>query len=367
MPTALIIDDDLAGLWTVRAVIEATLPGWRVELAITPLEGIDLATAHAQDLELVVVDLFMPHLNGYEVVLRLQSIRPDLRILPLTAAPNREEVGLRFVELGCAPPIFRPIAPDALAARIRAAVEQPVAPLPSSAVHAVAQDLALKLEERARWETAPVRIALYAAAARDRLGLFHLLRAAGYTYIIECASAEALKDTVTTRSGGAPLVAVLDAADVTGCIVELFETTCVPMLVIASVPQHAFTAAAIFGPEYPRKPPSSPGLGIIIATETSTAVSIAGAVQRVLARETCLSHPLREPFPNTRLSERERQQFVLEALGFEKDEIARRLGITPESVNTNRHRIIHKLDLNGTATLHRRALEALHAMAATHQ
>lgn len=78
-----------------------------------------LERAAEPDVDLVVLDLMLPKLSGMEVLRRLQSQRPDLPVIVLTA---RGEVEDRIAGLdgGAVDYLVKPFAVGELAARIRA-------------------------------------------------------------------------------------------------------------------------------------------------------------------------------------------------------------------------------------------------------
>src|SRR6188472_3054442 len=88
MPKILHIEDDPANRLLVRKLL--TPAGFEVTDAADGLEGIRLALQQRPDL--VLVDISIPGLDGYEVTLRLRS-EPKLRGVPIvaiTAEGNRD-------------------------------------------------------------------------------------------------------------------------------------------------------------------------------------------------------------------------------------------------------------------------------------
>lgn len=85
-PTVLIVDDEEAILRFVRRVLqEAGLK------TIVAHDGADAITTAAQagDIDLLVTDLMMPHMNGDELARRLRISQPDLPVLYLTGFSDR--------------------------------------------------------------------------------------------------------------------------------------------------------------------------------------------------------------------------------------------------------------------------------------
>jgi DNA-binding NtrC family response regulator len=78
----LVIDDDSAILSLVKATLERE--GYAVYSASNAVDGIKLYETHWRNIEVVLLDFWMPGLNGDHVLQHLQSIDPGVRILLLT-------------------------------------------------------------------------------------------------------------------------------------------------------------------------------------------------------------------------------------------------------------------------------------------
>jgi DNA-binding response OmpR family regulator len=78
-----------------------------------------LERAGEPDIDLVVLDLMLPKLSGIEVLRRLQSQRPDLPVIVLTARGEVED-RIAGLDSGAVDYLVKPFAVGELAARIRA-------------------------------------------------------------------------------------------------------------------------------------------------------------------------------------------------------------------------------------------------------
>jgi CheY-like chemotaxis protein len=118
-PNVLVCDDEP----NLRELIRVSLgPGYAVHEAEDGEEA--LALAHALEPELVILDLMMPRLNGFDVLAKLKA-DPGLartRILVVTAQPASEEEAR---EKGADGVIVKPFAPEDLAELAAALVETP--------------------------------------------------------------------------------------------------------------------------------------------------------------------------------------------------------------------------------------------------
>jgi signal transduction histidine kinase/DNA-binding response OmpR family regulator len=102
----------------VRTLVRRLLPAQYIVLeADDGLQGIELAADERPDL--VLVDLHMPHLTGYEVATRIKSLLPQVPVIALTADVSAH-VREHALASGCDGYISKPIDPDGFAERIEA-------------------------------------------------------------------------------------------------------------------------------------------------------------------------------------------------------------------------------------------------------
>jgi CheY-like chemotaxis protein len=113
---ALIIDDDLDLLLLVRRTLEFTA-GWEVHTASSGAAGIELARTLAPDV--ILVDVMMPDLDGYEVCRRLKAEEVTSRIPVVLLTARREMNQSRTVTAGVAGVLYKPFQPAELATQIR--------------------------------------------------------------------------------------------------------------------------------------------------------------------------------------------------------------------------------------------------------
>jgi DNA-binding response OmpR family regulator len=115
MQHILVIDDDAA----VTKVLKRGLSyeGFAVETAASGAEGLTIERSHPSDL--VILDVMMPGLDGYEVLRRLRAADDQLPVLMLTAkdAPDDQVQGLGA---GADDYVVKPFTFEVLAARVRA-------------------------------------------------------------------------------------------------------------------------------------------------------------------------------------------------------------------------------------------------------
>jgi DNA-binding response OmpR family regulator len=117
-------DDETLGIVLVDA-LEGE--GYRAELARDGRVG--LARAQAVPFDLIVLDLMLPGMDGYEICRRLREAGNDVPILMLTAR-GREEDRVQGLDLGADDYVVKPFSLKELLARIRARLRarRPLAP-----------------------------------------------------------------------------------------------------------------------------------------------------------------------------------------------------------------------------------------------
>ena len=115
METVLIIEDDAALSRGLKD--NFAFQGYHVLLAADGEQGLALAVNHRPDL--IVLDLMLPHMNGYEICRRLRRERIQTPILVLTAKGEESDVVLGL-ELGADDYVKKPFSVRELLARAEA-------------------------------------------------------------------------------------------------------------------------------------------------------------------------------------------------------------------------------------------------------
>lgn len=113
--TVLVVEDDP----TLRMGLRATLrsAGFNVILAPTGTEG--LASALSERPDLVLLDVMLPGLNGFEVLQRLRETLHDTPVIMLTAK-GEEQDKVRGLRLGADDYVVKPFGIAELLARVEA-------------------------------------------------------------------------------------------------------------------------------------------------------------------------------------------------------------------------------------------------------
>ena len=118
LPVALIVDDEIQILRFLRAGFE--LENFAVEEAATAADGLRIATL--KPIDLVVLDLGLPDMDGGEVVERLRAWS-TVPIIVLSVRSSEDEK-VRLLELGADDYVVKPFGMAELLARARAALRR---------------------------------------------------------------------------------------------------------------------------------------------------------------------------------------------------------------------------------------------------
>ena len=110
----LVVEDDTSIAELIRDYME--ISGMQVEIANTGRTGLELARTKAFDL--VLLDLMLPEMDGFEVLRRIREVK-DTPVLLVSA--RREDIDkIRGLGLGADDYITKPFSPGELVARVKA-------------------------------------------------------------------------------------------------------------------------------------------------------------------------------------------------------------------------------------------------------
>jgi two-component system response regulator MprA len=115
MQRVLIIDDDpsVSGVLLRGLAYE----GFAVDTATTGAQGLTIARDHAPNL--VILDVMLPGIDGFEVLRRLRSADEDLPVLMLTARDDPADQ-VKGLEAGADDYVVKPFTFSVLVARVKA-------------------------------------------------------------------------------------------------------------------------------------------------------------------------------------------------------------------------------------------------------
>jgi len=90
--------------------------GFIVDVANNGEDGLYLASNHQYDL--IILDVMLPKLDGFNVIVKLRVIKPDIRVIFLTARDNVEDK-VKGLEIGADDYLVKPFSFSELLARVR--------------------------------------------------------------------------------------------------------------------------------------------------------------------------------------------------------------------------------------------------------
>lgn len=117
-PLVLVIEDDAPIRRFLRAALEAN--GYRFREAVNGKEGVALAATDVPDL--VLLDLGLPDLNGFEVVKRLREWSQVPVVV--VSARGQEQDKILALDAGADDYVTKPFGPDELIARLEAVLRR---------------------------------------------------------------------------------------------------------------------------------------------------------------------------------------------------------------------------------------------------
>ena len=109
MPTILLVDDDAISRYVLKGVLEER--GYSV-LSTAPQQALDITDGDAASIDVLVTDIRMGRVNGFEVARSLLERLPDLKIIYFSGHPYPE----------CS--LIKPFTPEELVAVIEAKIAE---------------------------------------------------------------------------------------------------------------------------------------------------------------------------------------------------------------------------------------------------
>jgi CheY-like chemotaxis protein len=128
VPRVLVVDDDPM----VCVAIEVCLTRKGFEVTIADGGEAGMRALDASDFDVMLVDVFMPHMRGFESIRMFHERKPDIPIVAMSgyAFANTERAPdfLRMaIELGAACCLRKPFTPDALLTSVNQCITSPKA------------------------------------------------------------------------------------------------------------------------------------------------------------------------------------------------------------------------------------------------
>lgn len=118
--TVLVVDDDPTQRRLLQAAVERA--GFACRTAPDGESGLAMARKSADGVDVMLLDLVMPGMDGMEVLARLQEVRPDLPVMVLTATGSIDTV-VQAIRAGAIDFFVKPASPERVVVSIRNALQ----------------------------------------------------------------------------------------------------------------------------------------------------------------------------------------------------------------------------------------------------
>ncbi|MCJ8299222.1 MAG: response regulator, partial [Pseudomonadales bacterium] len=114
----LVVDDDMRNVFAITRILEQA--GIQVIQAENGKVAVDLLATHEQPIELILMDIMMPVMNGYEAIAHIRKM-PDYRSVPIIALTAKAMPADRqlCIQAGASEYITKPLEMDKVLAMLR--------------------------------------------------------------------------------------------------------------------------------------------------------------------------------------------------------------------------------------------------------
>lgn len=174
MRTILVIDNEPE----IADAVRASVPEYMVLSALDGIIGLDMLREHHRRIDLILLDIMMPRLDGQTTLLRIHSLYPHIpvRIFSGYADALAESLSKDLTGL---PPMSKPLSLEELHHEINQSIGRKVMPVHQSGVFQYADQQAMQLEMQGRAELPITRILVCGPNRIVKNGLIDLLEPAG--------------------------------------------------------------------------------------------------------------------------------------------------------------------------------------------
>jgi len=120
--TVLVVDDEQSVRNVARLML--TRSGYDVLTAVDGRQAVGMYKRHAEDIDVVLLDMTMPHMGGKEAFRQIREIRPDAKII-LCSGYSEQDARGRFGATGLAGFLQKPYELDKLTRILNTVIEAP--------------------------------------------------------------------------------------------------------------------------------------------------------------------------------------------------------------------------------------------------
>ncbi len=118
--TVLVVEDEITLLELVKDMLENL--GYTVLEATSPSQAISLAECYAGNINLLISDVVLPEMNGFDLANQLQNVYPDIKVLFMSGYTSNEIAKLGVIDKD-ANFISKPFSLEPLSSKVREALK----------------------------------------------------------------------------------------------------------------------------------------------------------------------------------------------------------------------------------------------------
>ena len=116
----LVVDDEEPVQDLAQAILEEY--GYTVMTANDGVEGVEMFKEHVGEIDVVLLDMTMPRMNGDQAYREMRKIRPDVKVILSSGYSEQDAVG-RFDEDGLSAFVQKPYQIQTLVERVRQVIQ----------------------------------------------------------------------------------------------------------------------------------------------------------------------------------------------------------------------------------------------------
>jgi DNA-binding NarL/FixJ family response regulator len=325
MKRVVLIEDNLDARNFIR---ERAPDDWEILEAVDGLSGLDLVREWLPAIDLVILDMMLPDVDGEYLCAQIRELSCTLPILPYTGKAEALPV---LNDLACLPAIVKPVSAEKLSQTLQAIGRQPTPSMVESGAlrFVCAQSYKVVQEQRAR--VSGRRIVVIATDDYLRSWLSQMI--SPVVTPIRAENPPALRKILATLN----VSAVVSDATIYGAIAPITQPYGVPLILVAATP---IQARALGNASFHR---------LFLSTDSKLGAKLRATIDGLDSAEdedgwlldestntsdgSVVPAEILRYFADTPLTMRELETLWLEHQGLKRPQIAARLGITTGTVS----------------------------------
>ena len=114
MKTILYVDDDLNSLKLIKEQMKFINPNIKVITVSKGEDAIETYKDYIKDIDLVIADVHLPNVDGYDLLLLNKKLNPDVPVVMITASNGNREYDFVIKKLGASEYLIKPLSKNTL-------------------------------------------------------------------------------------------------------------------------------------------------------------------------------------------------------------------------------------------------------------